>query len=869
MIGMALRFPGAHDAEQFWANLEAGVDCISTFDRPAQRAAGLSTAAISDPDRRPVGGALDGIGSFDPGFFGMSPKEASLTHPAHRLFLECCYEALEGAGYAAADDPRIGVFAGAGMNLYGYQAAATIPASDLGDAMLASLGGQPDFLASRVAYRLGLTGPAVGVQTACSTALVAVHLALQALRSGDADLVLAGAAAVHSPQGGGYRLHPGSVLSRSGRCRPFDAAADGTVGGNGVAVVLLKPLEAALADGDLVHAVISGSAVNNDGRRKVGFAAPSVPGQVEVIRTALDRAGISGNDLCYVEAHGTGTPLGDPLEFDALSQAIGAGSGRTGCCAIGSVKSSIGHLDSCSGLAGLIKVVLMLRHRLQVPTRNLEHPNPALRLADSPFTLTTEVRRLRPAGAPDAPLRAGVSSLGVGGTNAFVVIEEAPPPPPRNIPSRTSLVPLSAQSRQALDELAGRLGRWLRVHPETPAVDVAASLAARPMLSERAAVIGSSAAELADALEGFRSAPPSPGELPAEQQGIAFAFAGQGRLRPGAARELYQAFPAVRETLDECDRAYREVTGDSLLPGLIADADPREYAQPALFSLHVAMAAMWRSWGIEPGYVLGHSLGEIAALCVAGAFSMAEGVRLTAVRGLLMDTRTPAGGLLAVRGELPVVARIARQSGLTLAVRNGDRDFVLSGAAAALSRGTELLDKEHVACLRLDADRAYHSALLDPILADLRAAAERCTFAPIRLPVITGLAGAIIRPGSVMTPDDVVAHASSQVRFDLVLETLGRTGCGTAVDIGPSDELSRLGRRGLPKVLWASTQPCGGDGERGALLALGELYRSGRRIGWDGLTDGGRRMPLPGYPFQRKDLTTTWAGAQAKEPVYG
>lgn len=507
VIGLSLRFPGADSVERFWANLRDGVDSVRVFVGEELAAAGLSPEQQRAPELVPVAGVLDGVDEFDPEFFGMSPKETGLTHPAHRLFLECCHQALEDGGYAAAEPGiSIGVFAGSGMNLYDHQQPSATGAAhgetDPATGIQTTVGQQPDFLASRVAYRLGLTGPAIGIQTACSTSLVAMHLAAQALLNGDADLALAGAAAVHLPQETGYLSHPGSILSPTGRLRAFDAEADGTVGGNGVAAVLLKRLDRALADGDTVHAVILGSAVNNDGAGKVGFSAPGVAGQAEVVRQALRRAAVPADTISYVEAHGTGTRLGDPVELEALSRALGEGTRRTAFCTVGSVKPSIGHLDSCAGMAGLIKTVLMLRHRTLVPTLHLTRPNPELRLAGGPLVLGTE---LRPWPTPDgAPRRAGVSALGVGGTNAHVILEEPPKPPPISaaVPELPVLVPVSARDEQALGELTGRLRDRLRQRPELAAADVAVTMAlGRPHRTARTAAVGQTAAELARALE--------------------------------------------------------------------------------------------------------------------------------------------------------------------------------------------------------------------------------------------------------------------------------------------------------------------------------------------------------------------------------
>ncbi|HWM07202.1 MAG TPA: beta-ketoacyl synthase N-terminal-like domain-containing protein, partial [Actinophytocola sp.] len=588
IIGYALRFPAARTAEEFWANLRDGVDSVRRFTPAEVAAAGVPDRVSGDPAFRPVAGVLDDVDAFDAEFFGISPREAALTDPAHRLFLECAHEALEHGGHAGSDR-RIGVFAGSGMNLYGHQDARQgAEHSDGAVAMQATIGSQPDFLASRVAYRLGLTGPAIGVQTACSTALVAVHLAAQAVLSGDAELALAGAAAVRLPQEAGYRYHEGSILSPTGRCRAFDAAADGTVGGNGVAAVLLKPLAAALADGDTVHAVILGSAVNNDGTAKVGFTAPSVSGQVEVIRQALRRAGVPAGTVSYVEAHGTGTELGDPVEFDALSEAYAGGA-----LALGSVKPNVGHLDSCAGMAGLLKVVLMLGHRELVPTVGLTRPNPALRLADSPFALTFGSREWTVASGP---LRAGVSALGVGGTNAHLILEEAPFVRP-TAPAGPVLVPVSAVDEESLRLLTTSLSERLL---DQSVVDVATTLAlGRRHRPARFAAVVRDTAELVAALSAPISTPRPAGPL-------VFAFSGQDGVRDGLASGLYEAYPVVREVVDECD---------SVLPGLLAQlcGEPVRDAQPVLFAYQVALVELWRSLGVVPELVAGHSLGEYAA----------------------------------------------------------------------------------------------------------------------------------------------------------------------------------------------------------------------------------------------------------------
>ena len=589
IVGLAARFPGAATLEQYWDNLLGGVESIRRFTPEEVQQAG-GGEAFGEDQLVAVSGALDDVEAFDAAFFGLSAREAELTDPAQRMFLEVCEQALEHGGYAGPSG-RIGVFAGSGMNLYTQQ-------------------NQPsDSLATRVAYRLGLTGPAIGVQAAWSSSLVAVHLACQALRSGDADLALAGAAAVHVPQATGYHATPGSILSPSGHLRAFDAEADGTVGGNGVAAVLLKRLDQAVADGDTVYAVIKGSAVTNDG---------AALGQVDLIERALEKAGVPADSLSYIEANATGTAADDSVEFRALATALRKHTDKVGFCTIGSVKPNIGHLDSAAGMAGLIKTVLMLQHRTLVPTINYAKPNPELQLAGSPFVIGTEVRDWE-AGTP---LRAGVSALDAGGTNAHVILEE----PPRQIRRGDDgpvVLPLSAPDPEALPELADLFRVDLEHGTGHRLIDLAGTAAiGRPAHRHRLAVAGSSESELAEALSTALAA-----EVPRGGPGpLGFAFTGQGAARRGMAAGLASRFPVFRAVLDECDKVYEEEFGGSLLELLLTPAGtaegvwPTETAQPALFAFELALARLWQSFGVQPALVVGHSVGEYAALvCGRGA----------------------------------------------------------------------------------------------------------------------------------------------------------------------------------------------------------------------------------------------------------
>ncbi|MFD4669611.1 MupA/Atu3671 family FMN-dependent luciferase-like monooxygenase [Lentzea sp. NPDC058450] len=810
IIGMALRFPGANSPGEFWANLRSGVDGLTTF--PGDGSA-----------RVPVMGVIDEPEAFDAEFFGMTPQEAGLTDPAQRLFLEVCQHALEDAGHAGTS-ARVGVFAGSGANLYGHQGRAGIgDGSPAG--MQGVIGQSPDFLVTRAAYRLGLTGPAITVQTACSTALVAVHLAAQALLTGEADLALAGAAAVHLPQESGYLPEP--PLSPSGRCRPFDVEADGTVGGNGVAAVVLKRLDRAIADGDEIHAVVLGSAVNNDGAVKAGFAAPGLAGQVDVVRRALRRAAAEPDSVSYVEAHGTGTELGDPIELEALSRAYSGADDRRRPIALGSVKGNIGHLDSCAGMAGLIKVVLMLRHQELVPTLGARRPLARITESGSRFDLNTETRPWTAEG----PLRAGVSALGVGGTNVHVILENAPARPAAPEPRIPMIAPLSAHDPAALTDLVGRVRG--RLAADLRPLDVATTLAhGRAQLAHRAVLVGRNLEEL---VRPVRTEPLGR---------LVFAFPGQGSARFGMARELHEAFPVFREVLAQAGDDIRD-----LLLGADSDTPwPTETAQPALLVFEVALARLWQSFGITPDVVTGHSLGEYGALCVAGALTLTDGLRVTAARGRAMASAAP-GAMLSVRAEGGLVRRIASLTGTEVAAVNGPAAHVLAGAPDQVRMAEEAFDAERVAHRRLAVDRAFHTASMADAVRRFLAEIDDVVFRPLRVPLISTLDGREHPIGWVPDIGHLARQARQPVRFDRAVTSAGDA---DLLEIGPGETLVPLCERGI-----ASLGP--GEGAVDALWkALGTMYVRGAEVDWNAvLPPGGRRVSLPGYPFRRTVFPVT------------
>ncbi|GAA1584303.1 hypothetical protein GCM10009789_42510 [Kribbella sancticallisti] len=820
IVGLAARFPGAATLEQFWDNLVGGVESIRRFTAAEVQQAG-GGEAFGDDELVAVSGALEDVEAFDAGFFGLSAREAELTDPAQRMFLEVCQQALEHGGYAGAAG-RIGVFAGSGMNLYTQQ-------------------NQPsDSLATRVAYRLGLTGPAIGVQAAWSSSLVAVHLACQALRSGDADLALAGAAAVHVPQATGYHATPGSILSPSGHLRAFDAEADGTVGGNGVAAVLLKRLDQAVADGDTVYAVIKGSAVTNDG---------AATGQIDLIERALEKAGVPAESLTYVEANATGTAADDSVEFRALATALRKHTDKVGFCTIGSVKPNIGHLDSAAGMAGLIKTVLMLQHRTLVPTINYAEPNPDLQLANSPFVIGTEVRDWETA----TPLRAGVSALDAGGTSAHVILEEAPRQIRRGDDGPVVL-PLSAPDPEALPELADLFRADLEHGTGHRLIDLAGTAAiGRPAHRHRLAVAGSSEAELAEALTTAGIA-----EVPRGGPGpLGFAFTGQGAARRGMAAGLAARFPVFRAVLDECDKVYEEEFGGSLLELLLTPAGsaegvwPTETAQPALFAFEVALARLWQSFGVQPALVVGHSVGEYAALCVAGALSLADGVRLTAQRGVLMQRGTVPGAMVAVRADADRVRELAQTPGVEIAAGNGPQSFVLTGTEVIVGQLAEQLDRLELKWQRLDVDRAFHSSLVDPILADFAEVVAQIKLKPLRMPMVSSWSGELLESGTALDSDYLVGQLRQPVLFGDAVEALTAAGCRRFLELGPDAVLSPAGRRIAPNSTWIPAQRLGQDPVLATMNGLAELFEQGTEIAWAKVYPESGRVPLPTYPFRR------------------
>jgi acyl transferase domain-containing protein len=800
IISMAGRFPGAKSVEEFWFNLRAGVESISTFTDEELLAAGAPPAELRDPNYVRANGVLDDIEMFDALFFGFSPREAEITDPQHRLFLECAWEVLERAGYDTQRyDGRIGVYCGAGANGYFLNNLQTNP--DIINSVgvyQTFISNDKDYLSTRVSYKLNLKGPSLTVQTACSTSLVAVHLACQSLLSGECDMALAGGITISVPQITGYQYREGGIHSPDGHCRPFDAQAKGTLGGNGVGIVLLKRFEEALADGDLIHAVIKGSAINNDGALKIGYTAPSLDGQSEVIVEAQAIAGVSADSISYVEAHGTATALGDPIEVRALTQAFRASTARTNFCALGSVKSNVGHLDAAAGVAGLIKTVLALKHRELPPSLHYRAPNPEIDFAASPFYVNDELRVWERNG--QSPRRAGVSSFGIGGTNAHVVVEEAPPlPAPAPSARGWHLLVLSGRTAAAVGAATEKLRGHLEAHPELSLADVAYTLqVGRREFAQRRAVV---CRAVGDAIEGLSE----PGRwLEGEalgERGAVLMYSGQGAQYVGMGRELYEREAVFRETVDQCAAAFQRAQGYDLRAVLYpkAGAEPEaearlketEVTQPALFVLEYALTRLWQQWGLRIEALMGHSLGEYVAACVTGLLSVADGVRLVGRRGRLMQGME-RGAMLAVRLHESELQRWLRNEQLWVAAVNGPQQCVLSGRESAIAAAEQELTAAGVGVKRLATSHAFHSGLMGAAAQQLAGEFKGLARGKISIPYISNVSGSWAQEEEVRGGEYWGRQMVERVQWWRGVEEVLKSGAGVLLEVGPGESLTRV-----------------------------------------------------------------------------
>jgi phthiocerol/phenolphthiocerol synthesis type-I polyketide synthase E len=854
IIGLAGRFPGANDARAFYRNLCDGVESIARLDDAALLASGVDPSVIAHPSYVRARAVLNGVDYFDAELFGFSPREASVLDPQHRLFLECAWQAFEDAGY----DPeraggRVGVYAGSSLSGYLFHQFPDGLRLDSAEDMAAALGLDKDFLTTLVSYKLNLEGPSMAIQTACSTSLVAVHVACQALLAGECELALAGGVSVTVPQEVGYLHQAGAIGSPDGHCRPFDARAQGTVAGSGVGVVLLKRLDDAVAAGDSIVAVIKGSAVNNDGRNKVGYTAPRIEGQARVIRDAHAAAGVDADSIGYVEAHGTGTTLGDPIELAALTQAFRASTERRGFCAIGSVKSNVGHLDAAAGITGLIKAALAVQHGRIPPSLHFQAPNPAIDFESSPFRVAGELLDWRSA---ERPRRAGVSAFGLGGTNAHVVLEQAPVPEPQRAEVRAELLVLSARSPQSLARLSESLAARLEQDADLELGDVAQTLQwGRRAFTHRRALVCSSKGDAVMGLRGPSTAPEA-----SEAARVLFLFPGQGSQYLGMGRELYGSEPVFAGAVDDC-AAKLGFDLRHLLFGSGESLHRTSFTQPALFVVEYALARLLGAWGIEPAALIGHSVGEYACACISGCLSLDAALALVTARGQLME-QAPAGAMLAV---LASEADVQRWLGpdIALAAINAPAQCVLSGSADAVSALEQGLAAAGISTRRLNTSRAFHSPLMDGVLAAFRAVAQRVTFESPRVPWISNVTGTWITDADARDPEYWVRHLREPVRFADGVRLLQQQTGGVALEVGPGRTLTNLWRGGSERQAAAAPSLLDAREQATLLEAVGAAWTAGVKIDFAALRGGrpARRVSLPTTPFERQRY---WLDAPAR-----
>jgi len=876
IIGMSGRFPGAATVEEFWQNLINGVDSISRFTQDE-----LEFSVASEDEKKQgqkfvrARGVLPDVDLFDAAFFGIQPREAELMDPQHRIFLECAWETFERAGYNPEEHPGlIGVYAGCSFNTYllyhlcrNREFAASLAANFQVGNYSTLLGNHADFLATRLSYKLNLKGPSMSVQTACSTSLVAICQACTSLLTQQCDLALAGAVSVSFPQKRDYLFQEGSLVSGEGICRAFDAAADGTVFGHGAAVVLLKRLDEALADGDTVLAVITGTAVNNDGAAKVSYAAPSVQAQAGVIAMAQAAAGVHPDSISYIEAHGTGTPLGDPIEMAALAQAFQAGGAtRKGYCAVGTAKTYISHLDVAAGATGLIKTVLQLQHEKIPPLLHFKSPNPKIDFANSPFF---PVEKMMDWNRGDAPRRAGVSAFGVGGTNAHVIVEEAPIAEPATPSRARQLLLLSARTEAALQQMTDNLAAHLDRQPQQDLGDIAFTLqCGRKSFPWRQAVVVGNRADAQAKLRAPDAKSVVRGQAPPRPPAVVFMFPGQGSQYLNMGRELYESEPLFRAEVDQCaDLLWPHLDFDirtALYPGAAAGAEAAAkinetlVSQPAIFTVAYALAKLWQSWGIEASVFIGHSLGEFVAAVLAGCFTLGDALALVSARARLVS-QLPRGSMLAVRMDGREIEPQLPPD-ICVAAFNSSRLCTLSGPTDQLAAYQMVLQAKKVIFAPLPASHAFHSPMMEPMVAEFTELVRRTPRQAPRIPWVSTCTGAWVTTADMEDPAYWAKQVRNSVRFVEAMDKIIAQPNTVFLEVGPGIGLGQLiaqhpsrpaGLKALP-----SLDPNAAAGSELATMlgSLGRLWIAGAQPKWESFYGQERRtrVPLPTYPFERK-----------------
>jgi len=863
IVGMAGRFPGARGLDEFWRNIREGVETLETFSDSDLDAARVPEVQRLNPAYVRKGTVLNACDEFDAGFFGYSPREAQIIDPQHRLFLECAWEALEHAGYAgeAIAQKTVGVYGASSSNTYlTEQVLLNRAISELMGRYQLMISNERDYLCSRVSYKLGLRGQSLTIQTACSSSLVAVVLACRALVHGECDVALAGGVSLFFPRRAGYLHQEGMIFSPDGHCRPFDESAQGTRMCEGAGIVVLKRLSEALADRDTIHSIILGSAVNNDGAGKVGFTAPGIDGQAEVVVSAHRQAGIEPRTIGYLEAHGIGMQLGDPIEIAALTKAFRTSTPDTGFCRLGSLKANLGHLDVAAGIGSLIKTTLALRNRNIPPLVNFRTPNPQLELERSPFVASADGTAWTTDGTPR---RAGVSSFGLGGTNAHVVLEEGPEITTGN--SRGShLFLVSAKTPDALEQTSANLADYLDTQRDVSLADVEWTLqVGRQAFAHRRAVVVRNTAEAIERFRQPRLVPHSTGFHEGEARPIVFMFGGQGSQSAGMGADLYDTETVYREAIDRCAGILDPHLGLDIRKIIFAgknDATINEtrFAQPALFTTQYALASLWMSWGISPSAMVGHSIGEYVAAYFSGVLSLEDANAIVATRGRLMQA-LPPGSMATVHCAAGELSRFL-SSGVEMAGNDAPGLSTVSGPAAQVAELLKRLEANGIAAVLLPTSHAFHSAMMEPAIASFTQALQRIELSPPKIPYVSGVSGAWITPEQATSPAYYGVHMRKPVLFETGTRTLAADPAALFLEIGPGVALASMARLTLGKErakYVISSLPHSHDNkpDREAILeAAGQLWLAGAKFDWSGVhaSSQPRRVPLPTYPFERK-----------------
>ncbi|MEH2238959.1 SDR family oxidoreductase [Nostoc sp.] len=866
IIGIAGRFPQAKNIDEFWKNIQSGIESISFFSDEELLSSGTDSAILNNPKFVKARAVLEDVELFDASFFGFNPREAEITDPQHRIFLECASVALEDAGYDSQTyKGSIGVYAGSSLSSYLLNNIYLNPnIINSIDSHQLAIAGDKDYLTTRVSYKLNLTGPSYTVQTACSTSLVAVHLACQSLLNGECDMALAGGVSISSSRKSGYFYKEGGIGSPDGHCRAFDAKAQGTVSGEGVGIVVLKRLEDALADQDSIHAVIKGSAINNDGSFKVSYTAPRIDSQAKVIKTAQVVAEVEPETITYIEAHGTGTSLGDPIEIAALTQAFRTSIQNKGFCAIGSVKTNIGHLDAAAGVTGLIKTVLALKHKQIPPSLHFEEPNPQIDFTNSPFYVNTTLSEWKTNGTPR---RAGVSSFGIGGTNAHIILEEAPAIETSGTSRPWQLLLLSAKTTTALESATTNLVNHLQQDSNLNLADVAHTLAVgRRAFDHRRMVM---CQDVKDAVKVLSTLDPQrvfthyqqPSNCP-----IVFMFSGQGTQYVNMGREVYQSEPTFTLAVDNCCELLKPHLDFDLRHVLYPDEAEKEkaaeqlkqtfVAQPALFTIEYALAQLWMAWGVRPEAMIGHSIGEYVAATLSGVFSLEDALALVATRGRLMQ-QLPSGEMLSVQlTEQEVQPLLGRE--LSLAASNGPAYCVVSGSTEAIEQLHQKLQGKGVGCRRLHTSHAFHSQMMEPILDPFSHLLQKITLNSPKIPFVSNVSGTWITVAEATDPKYWAKHLRQTVRFSEGITELLKTPERILLEVGPGRTLSTFALTHYdsePVVLTSIRHPQEQQSDVAFLhKTLGKLWLFGVKVDWSGFYANEQRhhIPLPTYPFERQ-----------------